>query len=123
MGAAVFTSGPDMEMAIAIAARTPMTPAVEDSIVTWRVPLDDGAVLHVALDDCGYYARWLFDNRSSTTSSPRLIASWHTLNGSTAKPVPPISANSHSLLSGEFLARMVAWKGETDRSRMGIGMA
>ena len=60
MGAAVFTTGPYMEMAIS--AMTPMTPSVEDGIVTWRVPLGNGAVPHVALDDCGYYARWLFDN-------------------------------------------------------------
>ncbi|WP_157019142.1 NmrA family NAD(P)-binding protein [Mesorhizobium xinjiangense] len=60
MGAAVFTTGPYMEMAIS--AMTPMTPSVEDGVVTWRVPLGDGAVPHVALDDCGYYARWLFDN-------------------------------------------------------------
>ncbi|ODP30862.1 NmrA family NAD(P)-binding protein [Pandoraea sp. ISTKB] len=60
MGAAVFTSGPYMEMAIA--AMTPMSPFVEDGVVTWRVPLGDGAVPHVALDDCGYYVRWLFDN-------------------------------------------------------------
>jgi hypothetical protein len=60
MGAAVFTTGPYMEMAIS--ARTPMTPSVEDGVVTWRVPLGNGAVPHVALGDCGYYARWLFDN-------------------------------------------------------------
>ncbi len=60
MGAAVFTTGPYMEMAIS--AMTPMTPSVEDGVVTWRVPLGNGAVPHVALDDCGYYARWLFDN-------------------------------------------------------------
>jgi len=60
MGAAVFTTGPYMEMAIS--AGTPMTPSVEDGVVTWRVPLGDGAVPHVALEDCGYYARWLFDN-------------------------------------------------------------
>ena len=60
MGAAVFTTGPYMEMAIS--AMTPMTPAVEAGVVTWRVPLGKGAVPHVALDDCGYYARWLFDN-------------------------------------------------------------
>jgi len=60
MGAAVFTTGPYMEMAIS--AMTPMTPSVEDGIVTWRVPLGGGAVPHVALDDCGYYARWLFDH-------------------------------------------------------------
>jgi hypothetical protein len=60
MGAAVFTTGPYMEMAIS--AMTPMTPSVEDGVVTWRVPLGDGTVPHVALEDCGYYARWLFDN-------------------------------------------------------------
>ncbi|MBV9238988.1 MAG: NmrA family NAD(P)-binding protein [Xanthobacteraceae bacterium] len=60
MGAAVFTTGPYMEMAIS--AMTPMTPSVEDGVVTWRVPLGNGAVPHVALADCGYYARWLFDN-------------------------------------------------------------
>ena len=60
MGAALFTTGPYMEMAIS--AMTPMTPSVENGVVTWRVPLGNGAVPHVALDDCGYYVRWLFDN-------------------------------------------------------------
>lgn len=60
MGAAVFTTGPYMEMALS--AMTPMTPAVEDGMVTWRVPLGEGAVPHVALEDCGHYARWLFDH-------------------------------------------------------------
>ena len=60
MGAAVFTTGPYMEMAIS--AMTPMTPSVENGVVTWRVPLGNGAVPHVALEDCGHYARWLFDN-------------------------------------------------------------
>lgn len=60
MGAAVFTTGPYMEMAVS--AMTPMTPSVEDGVVTWRVPLGNGTVPHVALGDCGYYARWLFDN-------------------------------------------------------------
>jgi len=60
MGAALFTSGPYMEMAFS--SKTPMTPTVEDGIVTWRVPLGDGAVVHVALEDCAYYVRWLFDN-------------------------------------------------------------
>src|SRR6202000_3316960 len=55
MGAAVFTTGPYMEMAIS--AMTPMTPSVEDGIVTWRVPLGDGSIPHVALDDCGFYVR------------------------------------------------------------------
>ena len=60
MGTAIFTTGPYIEMAIS--AMTPMSPMVEDGVVTWRVPLGAGAVPHVALDDCGYYVRWLFDH-------------------------------------------------------------
>jgi uncharacterized protein YbjT (DUF2867 family) len=60
MGAAVFTTGPYIEMVIS--PGTPMTPTVEDGVVTWRVPLGDGAVPHVALEDCGHYVRWLFDH-------------------------------------------------------------
>lgn len=66
MGAALFTTGPYMEMALS--SRTPMAPQIEQDesgtdILTWRVPLtDNGAVVHVALEDCGPYVRWLFDN-------------------------------------------------------------
>ena len=60
MKASVLTTGPYIDMTIANV--TPMTPTVKDGIVTWRVPLGSGAVPHVSLEDCGYYARWLFDN-------------------------------------------------------------
>ena len=60
MGAALFTSGPYIEMVIS--PGTPMTPAVEDDVLTWRVPLGKGAVPHVSLEDCGFYVRWLFDH-------------------------------------------------------------
>lgn len=60
MGAAIFTTGPYIEMAVS--GRSVMTPTVEDGVVTWRVPLGDGAVVHVALEDCAYYVRWLFDH-------------------------------------------------------------
>ncbi|KAG0649499.1 hypothetical protein D0Z07_4271 [Hyphodiscus hymeniophilus] len=60
MGAALFTTGPYIEMAIS--SLTINTPTVEDGVVTWRVPLGDGAVTHVALEDCGFYVRWLFDH-------------------------------------------------------------
>src|SRR5436305_5772372 len=60
MGAAVFTSGPYIEMVVS--PGTPMTPSVEDGVVTWRVPLGEGAVPHVSLEDCGFYVRWLFDH-------------------------------------------------------------
>jgi hypothetical protein len=60
MGAALFTTGPYIEMVIS--PGTPMTPNVEDGVLTWRVPLGEGAVPHVSLEDCGYYVRWLFDH-------------------------------------------------------------
>ncbi|KAF4970227.1 hypothetical protein FSARC_2692 [Fusarium sarcochroum] len=60
MGVSVFTTGPYIEMAISSA--TVMTPSVVDGKVTWIVPLGDGAVPHVSLDDCGHYVRWLFDH-------------------------------------------------------------
>ena len=52
MGAAVFTSGPYIEMAVS--PRTPMTPAVEDGVVTWRVPLGAGGGTA-----CGARRLWL----------------------------------------------------------------
>ncbi|KAF4337922.1 nitrogen metabolic regulation nmr [Fusarium beomiforme] len=60
MGTAIFTTGPYIEMAIS--AQTVMTPRILDGVVTWAVPLADGAIPHVALDDCEYYVRWLFDH-------------------------------------------------------------
>ena len=61
MGVAIFTSGPYIEMVISPETLM-MTPTVEDGVVTWRVPLGEGAVPHVSLEDCGYYVRWLFDH-------------------------------------------------------------
>ncbi|KIW88746.1 uncharacterized protein Z519_10793 [Cladophialophora bantiana CBS 173.52] len=60
MGVAVFTTGPYIEMSIA--NQTIFTPKVENGTVTWRCPVGDGAVVHVSLDDCEYYVRWLFDH-------------------------------------------------------------
>lgn len=62
MGAAIFTTGPYIEMAIA--SSTVFTPTIEKGVATWRVPLGEkgGGVVHVALEDCEYYARWMYDN-------------------------------------------------------------
>lgn len=60
MGVAVFTTGPYIEMTIS--SGTVMTPHFQDGVVTWMVPLGDGAVAHVSLEDCEHYARWLFDH-------------------------------------------------------------
>jgi hypothetical protein len=77
MGAALFTTGPYMEMAFS--ARTPMTPSVEDGVLTWRVPLGDGAVVHVALEDCAYYVRWLFDNQALANGMDLVVAIEHVI--------------------------------------------
>ncbi len=60
MGVSIFTTGPYIEMAVS--SKTIMTPRVQDGVVTWMVPLGDGAVPHVSLDDCEHYVRWLFDH-------------------------------------------------------------
>ncbi|EEU34777.1 uncharacterized protein NECHADRAFT_44738, partial [Fusarium vanettenii 77-13-4] len=58
----LFTTGVYLDMAISSAG--PAVPKVEvDEVTGEDVPLThDGAVVHVALDDCGYYVRWLFEN-------------------------------------------------------------
>jgi len=61
MRAALFTTGPYIQMLIH--KFTPMAPTVKDGVVEWRVPLGNGAVAHVDLEDCGYYVRWIFDNQ------------------------------------------------------------
>ncbi|OJJ07638.1 hypothetical protein ASPVEDRAFT_142288 [Aspergillus versicolor CBS 583.65] len=75
MRAAVFTSGPYIDMAIAIG--TPMSSTVEDGVVTWRVPLGSGAVPHVCLEDCGFYVRWMFDNPGKASGMDLEVAIEH----------------------------------------------
>ncbi|KAK0387944.1 hypothetical protein NLU13_4188 [Sarocladium strictum] len=66
MSLAIFTTGPYIEMTLS--QGTPMAPVVEaddngEEVVMWKVPLtENGAVVHVSLDDCAYYVRWLFDH-------------------------------------------------------------
>ncbi|KAL2839201.1 NAD(P)-binding protein [Aspergillus pseudoustus] len=82
MKAAIFTTGPYIEMAIG--SRTPMSPTLErdeksgDDVLTWRVPLGAaGAVPHVALEDCGHYVRWLFDNPTRASGLDLAVAIEH----------------------------------------------
>lgn len=75
MGAALFTTGPYIEMCIA--AFTPMTPTVAEGVVTWKVPLGKGAVPHVALEDCGVYVRWLFDHQDEANGMDLEVAIAH----------------------------------------------
>ncbi|CAG8960261.1 hypothetical protein HYFRA_00012781 [Hymenoscyphus fraxineus] len=61
MGSALFTTGPYIEMCVS--ARTLLSPTIEEGVVTWRAPMGDGCMPAVSLEDCGYYVRWLFENR------------------------------------------------------------
>ncbi|TFB02454.1 NmrA-like family domain-containing protein 1 [Trichoderma ghanense] len=72
MGAALYTTGPYMQMALG--QRTPMSPVLEDGVVTWKVPLGEGAVAHVDLDDCEYYVRWLFDHQDRSNGLDLKVA-------------------------------------------------
>jgi hypothetical protein len=75
MGAALFTTGPYIEMAIS--SGTIMSPFIEDGVVVWKVPLGKGAVAHVALDDCAHYVRWLFDHQSESNGLDLEVAIDH----------------------------------------------
>lgn len=74
--AAIFTTGPYLEMAIS--KGTLLTPAVEKDektgadVLTWHLPINaDAALAHVSLDDVAYYVRWLFDGYEK--SDPRIV--------------------------------------------------
>ncbi|KAI1120937.1 hypothetical protein F5Y10DRAFT_289123 [Nemania abortiva] len=60
MRSALFTTGPYIEMTLG--KQTPFAPVVENDTAVWRVPLAEGAVPFTALDDCGYYVKYLFDH-------------------------------------------------------------
>jgi uncharacterized protein YbjT (DUF2867 family) len=110
MGAALFTTGPYMEMAFS--SRTPMTPTLEDGVVTWRVPLGDGAVVHVALEDCGYYVRWLFDNPGRANGMDLEVAIEHVKYADlaaafervTGRPAQYIDTDLEAYFSGPYKA-------------------
>jgi hypothetical protein len=76
MGASLFTTGPYIDLSIS--AGSTMAPTVEDGVVTWRVPVGDGAVPFVALNDCGHYVRWQFDNPERANGMDLQVAIAHT---------------------------------------------
>ncbi|KAF2416440.1 NAD(P)-binding protein [Tothia fuscella] len=75
MGAALFTTEPYLEMSIA--DMTIMTPTVKDGVVAWRLPLGEGAVPHVALEDCDVYVRWLLDKQDRANGMDLEVAIDH----------------------------------------------
>lgn len=75
MKAALFTTGPYMEMSIS--KNTPFSVSVENGVATWRLPLNDGAVAFNSLDDCGYYVKWLFDDPERANGRDLAVAIDH----------------------------------------------
>lgn len=61
MASALFTTGPYIEMTIS--SKTLMSPTVENGVATWTAPMGNGKFAPVALDDVGYYVKWLFEHR------------------------------------------------------------
>jgi NmrA-like family len=110
MGAAIFTSGPYIEMAIS--AMTPMSPTVEDGIATWRVPLGEGAVPHVALEDCGYYVRWLFDHPQLANGMDLEVAIEHVAYGNLAAAFEKVTGHPARYIDTDL---STYWKGPFGR--------
>ena len=93
MGVACFTTGPYIEMAVS--GNTIFTPSVEEGVVTWRVPLgvDGGGVVHVALDDCEYYVRWMFDHPERSEGMDLEVAIEHVSYVETAKAFEKVTGH------------------------------
>ena len=85
----VFTSGPYMEMLSELMQPYPtgdssshfpkpgMPSDGSAPTFVYAVPLGDGAVALIHLDDLGRYARWIFDNPSRSTGMDLEIATEH----------------------------------------------
>ncbi|KAK9243076.1 hypothetical protein V1506DRAFT_523989 [Lipomyces tetrasporus] len=65
---------------MSIANTTVMSPTIENGVATWRFQLRGCAVVHSALEDCGYYVRckrWLFDHQDRVNGMDLEIAIAH----------------------------------------------
>lgn len=75
MRSSLFTTGPYIEMTLGKA--TPFAPIVENDTAVWRVPLQQGAVPFTALDDCGFYVKYLFDHPAEADGLDLAVALDH----------------------------------------------
>ncbi|OLN88274.1 NmrA-like family domain-containing protein 1-like protein 1 [Colletotrichum chlorophyti] len=112
MSAALFTTAPYMEMAIA--AKTPMSPTVENGVVTWRVPLGDGAIPEVALDDCGYYVKWLFDHHEEASGMDLDVAIEHATYHEVARAFEKVTGKPARYIDTSFddYWKIQAWRAD-----------
>ncbi|KAI1460125.1 NAD(P)-binding protein [Annulohypoxylon moriforme] len=114
MQAALFTTGPYMEMAIS--AHTPMSVAIENGTATWRLPMKEGAVPFVSLDDCGYYVKWLFDNPSRANGLDLQVAIAHISHAELAHAFQKVTGNPARAVNVEFADYFgKAWQQDPER--------
>jgi hypothetical protein len=124
MGVALFTTGPYLDSTIAKGAVFSPTivkgPTGEDT-VTWRLPItQDGAIPHVALDDCGTYVRWLFDHPDQANGMNLAVAIEHVHYSELAKAFANVTGHPARF---DDVDMETFWKDEaqTARANMAAG--
>ncbi|KAH8661939.1 NmrA-like family protein [Xylariales sp. PMI_506] len=115
MKAALFTTGPYIEMSIA--ARAAMTPKVKDGVLTWRLPLAQGAVVHVALEDCGHYVRWLFEHPERASGMDLEVAIAHITYDEMAEAFTRVTGKPARFVDTGFDEFFAGWLGSTAADR------
>ncbi|KAM6529511.1 hypothetical protein FALCPG4_007647 [Fusarium falciforme] len=107
MKVSLFTTGVYLDMAISSAG--PAVPKVEvdevtgEDILTWRVPLTrDGAVVHVTLDDYGFYVRWLFENPQEADGRDLEVAIEHVHYHDLAKAFEQVTGRKARFIDVDF---------------------
>ncbi|KAI8663201.1 NmrA domain-containing protein [Fusarium keratoplasticum] len=107
MKVSLLTTGVYLDMAISSAG--PAVPKVEvdevtgEDILTWRIPLTrDGAVVHVALDDCGFYVRWLFENPQEADGRDLEVAIEHVHYDDLAKAFERVTGRKARFIDVDF---------------------
>lgn len=106
MKVSLFTTGPYLDMAISAAG--PMVPKIEkdgdgDDVLTWRVPLTiDGAIPHIALDDCGYYVKWLLEHPEQADGLDLEVAVEHTHYADLAKAFEKVTGHKARFIDTDW---------------------
>lgn len=106
MKVSLFTTGPYIDMAISSGG--PLVPKIEkdeqgEDVLTWRVPLTaDGAIPHIALDDCGYYVKWLMENPGEADGMDLEVAIAHIHYADLAKAFEKVTGHKARFIDVDF---------------------
>ncbi|RSL59533.1 hypothetical protein CEP54_007216 [Fusarium duplospermum] len=91
MKVSLFTTGVYLDMAISSAG--PIVPKVE---------VDEVTVVHVALDDCGFYVRWLFENPEEADGRDLEVAIEHVHYDDLAKAFERVTGRKARFVDVDF---------------------